>query len=192
VSRTLLPGWTMPALASGDAHTTAESITAASTRLLDAISHLEKRIVALEHTAAPPLNDVPSAELEHVNDGADGEPTVSDASPSDKAARVTLLLGKGQSLLNLEKNEEAIDCFDKVIELDENNTDALVKKGVALERLRKLSEAIEYYDRAIAADSSITIAYLYKGGIYNRLERFSEALECYEKALRTQEKRRSS
>jgi len=107
---------------------------------------------------------------------------------STEAGRITGLLGKGQSLLNVDKAEEALACFDEVLMLDARNAEALVKKGTALERLRKLDEAIECYDRAIAADSSMTIAYLYKGGLFNRLERFTEAMECYEKALRTQEK----
>jgi len=107
---------------------------------------------------------------------------------STEAGRITGLLGKGQSLLNVDKAEEALACFDEVLMLDARNAEALVKKGTALERLRKLDEAIECYDRAIAADSSMTIAYLYKGGLFNRLERFTEAMESYEKALRTQEK----
>jgi len=109
---------------------------------------------------------------------------------SPEAGRITGLLGKGQSLLNVDKAEEALACFEEILTLDARNAEALVKKGTALERLRKLDEAIECYDRAIAADSSMTIAYLYKGGLFNRLERFTEAMECYEQALRTQEQRK--
>jgi len=147
-------------------------------RLLGALERLEKRILELEHgTASPPANGAPASD----NPGAAGQ-----------AAQSSSLLGKGQSLLNLDKADEAIACFDEVLAADPDNAEALVKKGTALERLRKPQEAIECYDRAIAADSSMTIAYLYKGGLYNRLERFNEALECYEKALRTQEKRPAS
>ena len=116
------------------------------------------------------------------------EPAAEEGRPD--AARITVLLGKGQSLLNLDQAEEALACFDEVLALDANHPEALVKKGAALERLRKLDEAVACYDRAIAADSSLTVAYLYKGGLFNRMERFSEALECYEQALRTQETRR--
>ncbi len=91
-------------------------------------------------------------------------------------------------MLNMDNAEGALACFDEILALDANHTEALVKKGSALERLRKLNEAIECYDKAIAADASMTIAWLYKGGLFNRMERFSEALECYEQALRTQEK----
>jgi tetratricopeptide (TPR) repeat protein len=144
-------------------------------RLLGALDHLEKRILELEHTSRPPV--------EH------SAPPAFAAPEGPNAAQITLLLGKGQSLLSLDQNEEAVACFDEVLALDNNHPEALVKKGAALERLRKLEEAIACYDRAIAADGSMTMAYLYKGGLFNRLERFNEALECYEQALRTQETR---
>ena len=190
MTHALLPGW--PQLLPGGelpAAAVNAPLAAANERLLDTISLLEKRIKALEHTAEPAFDADPhgtetATNVTHISTGE----LAGEAAPGDEAARITLLLGKGQSLLNLDQTEEAVACFDEVLALDVNNTDALVKKGVALERQRKLEAAIECYDRAIAADNSITIAYLYKGGIYNRLERFSEALECYEKALHTQEK----
>jgi tetratricopeptide (TPR) repeat protein len=154
--------------------------------LLDTIHRLEKRVHELEHSSpAPLMNGSPANEkslVSHENNGSSVPAVV-------EAKSVELLLGKGQSLLNLDKPEEALDCFEQALTLEPNNADALVKKGTALERMRKLNEAIECYDRAIAADNSMTIAYLYKGGLFNRLERFGEALECYEMALRTQENR---
>ncbi len=163
------PNWGMQTI-DGTSGTPIDSVA----RLLSVIDRLEKRVLELEGTSRTPLPDAAPAE-------SSGKPV------SEHAGRITLLLGKGQSLLNLDKNEEAVTCLDEVLGLDQNNTDALVKKGVALERLRRLNEAIDCYDKAIAADSSVTIAYLYKGGVFNRLERFDEALQCYEQALRAQE-----
>lgn len=181
--RSIGPGWNPPGLSADDAHASVETPLGPNLRLSGAIERLEKRILELEHAATPPLPEGAPAE------GATGPE--SSANPPTTTARITLLLGKGQSLLNLDKTDEALECFDEILGLDQNNTDALVKKGVALERQRKLNEAIECFDRAIAADDTVAIAYLYKGGICNRLERFSEALECYEHALRAQEKRRA-
>lgn len=98
-----------------------------------------------------------------------------------------MLLTQGQSRLKENDSEAALRCFNEVLSLDPNHSEALVRKGATLERLKKLNEAFECYDRAIAVDDTMTIAYLHKGGLCNRLERFKEALECYEKALRTQD-----
>jgi tetratricopeptide (TPR) repeat protein len=111
---------------------------------------------------------------------------------AEEAERVSLLLGKGQSMLNLDDAQAAAECFEQALRIDPSNAEAWVRKGTALERLQQLNEAVECYDRAIASDGSLTIAYLHKGGLFNRMERYNEALECYEKALRTQEKRRAS
>src|SRR5207247_9265364 len=72
---------------------------------------------------------------------------------------IALLLGKGQSLLHLDQTEEAIACFNEVLALDPQHTEALVKKGTALEKIKRLEDAIECYDRAIAVDDSMTLAY---------------------------------
>jgi tetratricopeptide (TPR) repeat protein len=157
-----------------------------NSELLETIQRLEKRVQELEHTSPAPLaNGSPGNDKDAVSHQANGSGVVE----SEEVRSVSLLLGKGQALLNMDKPDEALVCFDEALALEPNNADALVKKGTALERLRKLPEAIECYDRAIAADSSMTIAYLYKGGLFNRMERFGEALECYERALKTQESR---
>jgi len=165
-----------------------------NTRLLGALDRLEKRIHELEQTGHSPLKELsPSSNHAQVNavslptEPATG--TSTEPGAATNGARNTVLLGKGQSLLSLDKTEEALACFDQVLATEPTHTDALIKKAAALERLRKLPEAIECYDRAIAADASLTIAYLYKGGLFNRMERFEEALECYEEALKAQEKR---
>ena len=184
------------ALAAADARLAAVGpAPQSSQRLLGALEQLEKRIHQLEHTTQyPPPEAVAPTQLAPNPAVRPNEATppaaAAEAAAGPEAARITVLLGKGQSLLNLDQADEALACFDQILALDANHPEALVKKGAALERLRKLDEAIACYDRAIAADDSLTVAYLYKAGLFNRMERFSEALECYEQALRTQEDRR--
>ena len=168
-------------------------------RLLGALERLESRIHQLEQATHPPLHEgnmlgqAAAAVSFSPNGGTNGaavgpNPAEPAATPED--VRIMMLLGKGQSFLNLDQAEEALGCFDQALEIKADHAEALVKRGTALERLNKLDEAIACYDRAIAADTSLTVAYLYKGGLFNRMERFDEALECYEQALRTQESRR--
>jgi tetratricopeptide (TPR) repeat protein len=161
------------------AHLVSTAVTdQASTRLFGALERLERRIVELEHTAHPPLGERNST----------SETPPADGATPDRENRVTVLLAKSESLLSLDKTEEALACYDEILALEPDHSEALVKKGDALERLRKIDDAIGCYDRAIAAGGSLTVAYLHKGGLFNRLERYEEALQCYEQALRTQEK----
>jgi tetratricopeptide (TPR) repeat protein len=154
-----------------------------SLRLLGAMEKLEKRISELEHIPHTAAEEGGSAN----GHKHDTETSNGNAAPPAELTPIASLLGKGQSLLNLEKPEEALACYEEILKLSPDHPEALVKKGLTLERLRKLDEAIRCYDRAIAADHSMTMAYLYKGGLYNRMERFTEALQCYEQALQSQE-----
>jgi tetratricopeptide (TPR) repeat protein len=167
-----------------------------SARFLSTIERLEKRIHELEGAAE---TTEPETESVMAVANVQTEPSVPAPAPepvasavphpnTDPAARVALLLGKGQSLLHLQQTDTALACFDEVIAIDPTNAEAFVKKGTALEKLGKLDEAIDCYDRAIALDTSMTMAYLCKGGVFNRLERYGEALQCYEQALRAQQK----
>lgn len=156
----------------------------ANARLFGALGTLEKRILELEHATHPPL----AGKSLPANGTLANEP----AATTDPVNQVALLLAKGESLLNLDKAEEALACYDEILGEHPEHPEALVKKGVALEQLRKMDDALRCYDRAIAADGSLTVAYLQKGGLFNRLERYEEALQCYEQALRTQEKAHES
>lgn len=158
----------------------------ATTRFLSAIAQLERRIHELDS-----LN---SAATEFARASApkpqvDWAPAPRPVPTPDTASQVRMLLAEGQSDLKNGDPNGALAYFEKAVDLDPNNAEALVKKGTALEAQRKLHEAIESYDRAIAADTSLTVAYLYKGGALNRLQRFSEAMTCYEQALRNHTKK---
>ncbi len=159
-------------------------------RLFGALTGLEKRILELEHTTHPPVSDAATAETSPNGNGAHANGNRPEAGAEGN--HHTLLLAKGQSLLNLEKAAEALACFDAILLTEPNHGEALVKKGIALEQLRQEEEALRCYDRAIAANGGLTIAYLQKGGLFNRLERYEEALQCYEQALQAQEQAQAS
>lgn len=189
------PGEFPPAALPGGGNGSVEQVT---TRFLEAIEHLEKRIQELEHSstagsAGRPGNGAASGpslpagvefSVSALHQKQYGEPA-GEAAPADP---VGALLGKGQALLSLDRAEEALGCFDEAISLKPTLADAHVKRGMALERLQKPDAAIESYDRAVAVDPGCTLAWLYKGAVCNRLQRFQEALECYERALKTESK----
>jgi tetratricopeptide (TPR) repeat protein len=165
------------------------AVEQSNARLASLVQHLEKRIAELEQTAALPLKEVVVTASEPTP--VKPAPQMSVA-PQESSSQVAQLMERGQTLINNDRAEEAIACFDEILAADPNNAEALVKKGTALEKLRQPQEALEYYDRAIAADGTLTIAYLHKGGLCSRLEKYGEAMECYERALHTQEKKQAA
>lgn len=173
----------------------------ASSRFQSAIDQLQKRILELEQSAqaSTTAGTRSRAALTKPADGSNIEPLMPEDTTSGAtseveppASRSTVLLGKGQALLNLDATETAMECFDEVLDLEPNNAEALVKRGMAFEKMQDWESALENYDRAINADSSMTVAYLYRGGVCNRLQRYREALESYEQALLTEKSSRAS
>ena len=165
---------------------------ASTTRLLGALDRLERRIFELEHSSPNKLTTVIESQTvsgSQAPPDGNGRPERRTATAADNA-QIGRMLAEGQSLLDQDRPDAAMALFDKVLALNGDHAEALVRKGMALEQLRQPAEALDCYNRAIAADGSFTIAYLHKGGLFNRMERFSEAMECYEQALRTQENRR--
>jgi len=181
----------------------------AAGRFQGAIDQLQRRIMELEHSAQsgaggrhpsvqpgvvrPDVDGVGSALniKPLVHDAADRSPITSTEN-STGHSRTTVLLGKGQALLNLDAAEPALQCFEEALTLEPNNADALVKKGMAFEKLQDWERALESYNLAIAVDSTMTVAYLYRGGVCNRLQRYREALDSYEQALHTEKSSRAS
>ena len=59
------------------------------------------------------------------------------------------LIEKGTRLLEDAKYDEALECFDKVLSLNQKNTHAWNQKGVALRSLGRYDEAIECFNKAL-------------------------------------------
>lgn len=182
-TRAALPA---PGVTVGEGNLLGAGTTAQSNgRMFGALTDLEKRIAELEHTA----HATPEAKVLTTGTGTNGSATdLINTENGHDGSHESVLLAKGQSLLNMDKPNDALACFDEILKTEPNHGEALVKKGLALEELNQPDEALRCYDRAIETNADLTIAYLQKGGLFNRLERYEEALQCYELALRAQEK----
>jgi len=93
-----------------------------------------------------------------------------------------LLTIKGAALVVLGRYEEALQAFDKAIELDPQYADAWNNKGVALYELGRYKEALQAYDKAIELDPYDADAWNDKGTVLGKLGRHYEAQVCYDKA----------
>ncbi len=77
---------------------------------------------------------------------------------ADKPGDIKALMEYGKALLNLNRVEDAIKAFDKLIERDPNNSDAWTKRGTALESIGKYEESKKYFDKAMEIKPSSTTA----------------------------------
>jgi tetratricopeptide (TPR) repeat protein len=85
------------------------------------------------------------------------------------------LLNKGFSLGELHNYKEAIDCYDKVLDIDPNNVVALNNKGVSLNGLAKYGEAITCFDKVLVIDPNYDLAWDNKGFSLDKLGQHNEA-----------------
>ena len=79
-------------------------------------------------------------------------------------------------LFCLDKFQEAIEYFNKVIELNPNDSIVFNNKGLAFYYLQLYEDAIECFDDAIESNSKNTLAYYNKSMALFRLEKYQEYL----------------
>lgn len=65
---------------------------------------------------------------------------------------------KGKSLFKLGKYEEAIEAFDKAIEVNPRLAVAWMNKGVALNKLRRYNESLQAYNKAIEINPKLALS----------------------------------
>lgn len=60
-----------------------------------------------------------------------------------------VLTDKGVSFGNLKQHQQALDCFDEALEINDKNIDSLFGKAVMLESLGRYEETLVYYDKVL-------------------------------------------
>jgi len=90
---------------------------------------------------------------------------------------------KGVVLGNLGRSQEAIECYDKAIQIDPNYADAWYNKGLILGRLGRGDEEIACYDKTIQIDPNYADAWNNKGAALGKLGREDEEIACYDKTI---------
>jgi Tfp pilus assembly protein PilF len=120
-------------------------------------------------TTQPKQDDTPS-----------GAPT---STPTVQKNEALLWINKGLSFFKSNNHEAALQCFDKALEVDPNDSRAWTLKADALQELGRNHEALGYYNKALKLDPQNTEAWRAKGITASRLNRPEEALQCYDTAL---------
>ena len=90
---------------------------------------------------------------------------------------------EGVDLVIEGKYEEALEAFNKALEIDPVYTEAWNNKGMTLTGLGRYEEAIVCFNMSLAIDSRDVVTWNNKGSALRDLGRYEEAIECYDKAL---------
>ncbi|NHJ32457.1 MAG: tetratricopeptide repeat protein [Asgard group archaeon] len=100
-----------------------------------------------------------------------------------KSENIKKLLESGLDALKKNKNEKAIEYFDRVIAVESDNTMAWNNKGVALRKLGRIEDALNCYNKALSIDPDLTRALLNKARALKMQKKFDLALFTYESIL---------
>jgi tetratricopeptide (TPR) repeat protein len=93
---------------------------------------------------------------------------------------------KGVVLARLGRNQEALECYEKILALDPKLEYAWINKGQLFDKQGKHEEAIKCYDNAIQVDQHSLTAWNYNVPnqlALSNLKLYNEAIECYDKSL---------
>lgn len=77
---------------------------------------------------------------------------------------------------------EAIEEYNKIIEISEPDSDLYVNLGAAYQALNNNKEAIAAYEKAVSLNDKNSTAYYYLGTAYFQSESYEKALKTYQKA----------
>jgi tetratricopeptide (TPR) repeat protein len=90
---------------------------------------------------------------------------------------------KGVALMNLNRPQDALRCFDISVGLNDRYVKGHNNRGSALAHLGKHEMAVEAYEKALKWDSKNAVAWHNKGRALEFLGKLDEALHSYDKSL---------
>ncbi|GEM_PF-408329 len=90
---------------------------------------------------------------------------------------------KGHSHITLSNPAQALEFFDKALQLEPMDAGALIGKGVALRQLNRVTEALTCYDLVLQNDSDNVFAWMNKGVLLQTEKRPTEAIQCFDRVL---------
>jgi len=95
----------------------------------------------------------------------------------------SLFSNLGSLLNHIEHYQDALDCFEKALELWEGSALTFSRKGHALFKLERHEEALESYQKAIDLDPKFVDAWINRGDALRELKQYGEAIAACDRAL---------
>ncbi len=102
----------------------------------------------------------------------------------DFSSRILVILGVLQG--NLERHEEALNSFDKSLELQSDNLNSWANRGAVLLNLECYEEALNSFNKALEIKPNYSDAWANRGSTLGKLDHYEEALASFDKALEFQ------
>ena len=90
----------------------------------------------------------------------------------------------GNALMDLERLDDALACYRRVLELEPRHAQALNNTGTILETKGNLDEALRHYRQSILADGALLSPHNNLAMLLHRMDRFAEAADAYQAQLR--------
>lgn len=101
---------------------------------------------------------------------------------------VDSLLRQGDIEFNLGNPKKSRQLFEKVLEIESDNTHALLKIGNILGKIGSYEKAIEKYNVILKHEPFNPLALINKGLALHFLEKYSDAEDCYDTILKKKPK----
>ena len=90
----------------------------------------------------------------------------------------------GAFLFDQGKYDEAIQAFNKALEIDPKNADAWTRKGQALIKQEKYDDAVQAFDRSLEIDSKNARTWILEGtALLFYQDKYDKAVQAFDKAL---------
>ncbi|MBW4496149.1 MAG: tetratricopeptide repeat protein [Oscillatoria princeps RMCB-10] len=142
-----------------------------------------------EDAPAPaPHNRLPSLKRRHISIAlAVAGALLGSLELTHPAVRPLYYLRQGNQFLDLNRPEEALDSFDKIIDdLNSENAEAWKGKGNALFLLERYEGALAAYEKALQLQPNDPKTLINKGKVLYQLGRSREALDAHEQAIKSE------
>ncbi|BAZ91003.1 TPR repeat-containing protein [Raphidiopsis curvata NIES-932] len=97
--------------------------------------------------------------------------------------KVSNLLSQGNGLLDIGRYEEALQLYNRAIEIEKDSVPSWVNRGNALLSLKRYEEALKSYNRAIALRPNKNQAWYNRGNALSALGRYEEAIRSYNESI---------
>ncbi len=100
-----------------------------------------------------------------------------------RQTRIQELYTKGLNSLIAKRNPDATTFFQKVLTIDPNHVDTLLRMGITQLRQKNPQEAIRLHQKALSLDSSNQEVMFSLAADYEEAKRYEEAIKVYKEAI---------